>query len=50
MPEEGMLSEVPTLSGETGLLAGILLEAFRSPNRPKRAAVLGRDPVYLGQR
>lgn len=37
------------MSGETGLLVGILLETFRVSDPPKRAPALGRDPVYLRQ-
>lgn len=36
------------LSGEEGLLAGILLEAFRAPT-PRRAVALGRDQAHLQQ-
>lgn len=37
------------LAGKEGLVGGILLEAFRA-SPPRRAASLGRDPVFLGQR
>lgn len=37
------------LSGNVGLVAGILLEAFQTPT-PRRAVALGRDPAYLEQR
>eukprot|EP00903_Cladosiphon_okamuranus_P016214 g14961.t1 len=36
------------LAGKTGLIGGILLEAFRVP-APRRAVALGRDPAYLEQ-
>lgn len=36
------------LSGKEGLLAGILLEAFRA-STPQRAVALGRDQAHLGQ-
>lgn len=36
------------LKGEAGLVAGVLLEAFRVPT-PARASFLGRDQTYLDQ-
>eukprot|EP00752_Nemacystus_decipiens_P009240 g8253.t1 len=36
------------LAGKTGLIGGILLDAFRA-SAPRRAVALGRDPAYLEQ-
>lgn len=38
----------PAVSGETGLVQGIVLERFRAAT-PSRSPSLGRDPAYLGQ-
>lgn len=38
----------PRLSGEAGLLRGMLFEEFRTAT-PSRAPFLGRDPAYVGQ-
>lgn len=47
--KEGGSSRPSVISGEAGLLRGILLEAFHTVT-PPRAPFLGRDPPYLGQR